>query len=950
MFNQMRVPDNRLGRALPGAWDCLLLCLVILLAFWAIGPAGRVLAGGDLFTYFYPYWSAATRALRAGRLPLWNPDLFMGVPFLANSQAGLLYPPNWLLWLSMPAQRSLHWSVILHLCLAATGAYLYARGALRLGRLGAWTAGAALVLGGYLGAQVEHVNQLQALSWLPWLLLLYDRAVRQRGGLAVPALAAAVAMTLLAGHTQAAFIVLVGLGGYGLAGVDRRSWRRRVAVLAGAAAVGVLLAACQLVPAFELAAFSVRAGGLPFAERLSFSLSPVYLARALLPGYSRPVEPENIEYVATVGVSGLFLVACALAAGRKSLRDSGPLRGLLFLAGLGWFLALGLYNPLYWPLARFVPGFAHFRVPARWLALWAWGGAALAGMGIEQLAQGRVKLTSRSALALVPLAVLLLWGALGGRVAGVTAALWLAAAALAAALFWLARQRERLGRLAALGLLALLCGELLLSARTLPRARATAPQAYTSLRPAVAHLLVAAEEEPPARFLSLSELLFDPGDLPELNLVYGGQLAPGALYDLVVAAKQREVLSPNLPLAFGLPAVDGYDGGLLPLSRYLALQRVFLAPDEVSLDGRLRENIHQVPDGRWLNLLNVRYLITDKVYDAWIDDVFYDLQFRAELSGGERAVVACVPVFRSTALGLVSYMEGAGALGDGVEVGQVAIGFADGVTRTFPLRAGVETAEGLVSATVVHGPAPVGGHFWPGQPEGNDYVVRLRWDEPAVPVSVQVRATLPQGRLVVRGVSLVDERSGSFHSLVISDRGRFCLAHSGDVKVYENLDVLARAFVVHRARAVEGEAAALAWMQRPDFDPAAEVVVEGRDALALDVAGAESVRIVDYRPERVEIAVELAAPGYLVLSDAAYPGWRAWVDGVEAPLLSADLLFRALYLDPGPHQVVMVFQPAAVRWGALLSGLGGVGWGGLLLGGWRKRRRSLPGDAADRDP
>ena len=48
------------------------------------------------------------------------------------------------------------------------------------------------------------------------------------------------------------------------------------------------------------------------------------------------------------------------------------------------------------------------------------------------------------------------------------------------------------------------------------------------------------------------------------------------IYDYVVSAKRQEILAPNLPLAWRLYAVDGYDGGLLPLARYVRLQRLFL--------------------------------------------------------------------------------------------------------------------------------------------------------------------------------------------------------------------------------------------------------------------------------------------------------------------------------------------------------------------------------------
>jgi hypothetical protein len=933
-------------------WDLLGpvgLWAAILLAFWRIGPAGRVLAEGDLFTYFFPYWSEATRALASGRLPLWNPVLFMGVPFLANSQVGLFYPLNWPLWLLLPAHRSLHWSIILHLGLAATGTYLYGRSSLRLRPWGAWAASIALALGGYLGAQVEHINQLQALAWLPWLLLVFDWAAGRSmapastmtGTVArTGALAALVTLVLLAGHTQSAFIVMLGLVIYGLVpwggapGDARRApLARRSAVLLMAGVLGAALAAVQLVPTFELTQHSVRAGGLPFNERVSFSLSPVYLARALLPGYDRPVEPENIEYVATVGVVGLGLavLGAAQAVARRKEGAGLPFRVLL-LAAVGLLLALGLYNPLYLLLARFVPGFAHFRVPARWLALWAFGAAMLLGVGVDRLARRDLPCGRRAATGAAGLALLLTWGAVGGHAGLPTVVGWVTACVLAGLLAWVCRAAWGRPRLAALGAVALVTAELALSARTLPHARATAAGAYTSLRPAAAHLVAAAEEgQPPGRFLSLSALGFDPGDLPELRLIYGHQLSPDALYALVVATKQREVLSPNLPLVFGVPAVDGFGGGLLPLSRYLTLQHAFLPADVVSLDGRLRENLAGVPDGRWLSLLDARYVITDKVFDAWIDGVFYDLQFGASLEAGEAADVAYVPPFDATAVGLVSYLEGAAEVPDGTPVGEVTVGFAAGTSRTFSLRAGVETAQGLYGAEVAHAQAAIGGHFWPGQPEGVDYVARLRWEEAASPTSVAIRSTLPQGRLVVRGLSLIDERTDSFQSLVFSDRGRFRLVHSGDVKVYENLEVMGRAFVVHRASTAPDDAAALTRMRAADFDPSREVVLEGGAALEIDAQGADQVRILSYAPERVTVTLDLAAPGYLILTDANYPGWRAWVDGEPVEVLTADLLFRAVRVGAGTHQVTLTFEPRSVRVGALLSLLASVALIGLWL-------------------
>ncbi|MCX7680454.1 MAG: YfhO family protein [Anaerolineae bacterium] len=935
-------------------WALVLLAGTVIACFWRIALAGRVLAGGDILTYFYPYWAEATQALRAGRLPLWNPYLFLGAPFLANSQVGFFYPLNWPLWLLWPPHRSVHLSIVLHLMLAAFNGYAWGRCSLHMGRWGAWTLGMAFALGGYLGAQVEHLNQLQGLAWLPLALLIWDRGWRATGGLAL-----LFGLVLLAGHMQTAFILFVGVGLYGLSTVvsdeDRghrwsvlgRRAGHALARLAVAGVVGGALAAVQLVPSWELSRLSIRAGGLPFNERLSFSLSPLYLGRALLPGFDEPVPPQHIEHVAYIGVVGMMLALLGL----DSLvveRLPRRWRGVLAMLLTGLFLSPGLYNPVYVLLATFVPGFTDFRVPARWLALYALGIAALAGYGIEAL-RARRPIARRSALLCITVPLLLaMWAVAGtrlgsawqvGRLTGISWAIGIAAAAAL-----LLADRHTPG-VAVYGLVTLLGVELFMAAAALPHTRATAPQAFTELRPAIAHLLAAGNRETPApRFLSISDLTFDPGDLPEIRLLYGPQLSPPALYDYIIAAKQKEVLSPNLPLAFGIPAVDGYDGGLLPLARYVMFQRVLLGGDEGSIDGRLREQLAAVPEVRWLKLCHVRYLITDKLRDAWLDGVFYDLQFRATLEHGEASSVAHIPPFKATALGLVSYLEGGASLAQGTPVGMVEIGWEGGLTHTFELRAGEHTAEGLYGPHVAHSQAQVGGHFWSGEPRGNDYVTRLRWPSPAVPRSITVRATLPEGRLVIRGISLVDERTGSFQSLVLSEQGRWRLVHSGDVKVYENLEVLPRAFLVHRARiSGESDESTLQQLSAEAFDPAREVLLTDGEALDLPPPQEmESVTVRRYTPEQIALEVRAARPGYLVLSDAWYPGWEARIDGQRVPIRRANLLFRAIAVDAGVHTVEFTFRPRSVLIGLVISLAGSAALLAAALAAYRKGAAAQP--------
>ncbi len=99
----------------------------------------------------------------------------------------------------------------------------------------------------------------------------------------------------------------------------------------------------------------------------------------------------------------------------------------------------------------------------------------------------------------------------------------------------------------------------------------------------------------------------------------------------LVDTKLKEVLAPNQSLIWGIPSIDGFDGGLLP-TRYYSAFSTLLTPDGTpTVDGRLREALALedcrgacIPDLRILNLSNMAFLITDKVYDLWQDGISYD--------------------------------------------------------------------------------------------------------------------------------------------------------------------------------------------------------------------------------------------------------------------------------------------------------------------------------------
>jgi hypothetical protein len=184
------------------------------------------------------------------------------------------------------------------------------------------------------------------------------------------------------------------------------------------------------------------------------------------------------------------------------------------------------------------------------------------------------------------------------------------------------------------------------------------------------------------------------------------------------------------------------------------------------------------------------------------------------------------------------------------------------------------------------------------------------------------------GPITLNGLSLIDERSGAFQSLTL---GPYRLVHSGDVKIYENLSVLPRAFVAGRSDFANDEGAlALLSSSRVDFDPAQTVVLSDDQSVPrIENGRSSAATILSYAPEAVTIQAE--GPGYLVLTDAYYPGWQATVDGEPVDILRADVMFRAVALPAGAHVVEFVYRPWWLGVGMLLSGLSWLAVAGLLL-------------------
>ena len=858
---------------IPSVWVALapgLLFAAITTALcWRLLSGQFVVTGYDTLTYFYPYRAYAGEVIRSGQLPHWNPYLFYGVPFLANIQTAVFYPLNALFYFLEPI-IALNWSVILHLFLASFFAYLWLRHSLAVVRPAATVGGTLFGFGGFVGAQVGHLNQLNAVVWLPLVLFTFHRSVSRGSGRWTVVTGVILATQILAGHSQESYMTVVTLAAYGawlgLSGRGR-PWRRVVRVfgrwpvgcarrLAATATallalvVSVILAAAlasvQLFPTGELTGLSTRGGGLAFGEAVSFSLPPTELPVGLLPAYGL-TGPTSTEYIGYVGVVGLLLagIGLLLRFGEGTTR----LWGAVALAAL--LLALGKYTPVYGLLFPYLPGLDLFRVPARWLMVWSLALAALASLGLDRLwgtaQKGRGAALARlAALAAVGAAVVLALFPLQqlGSATIPSALVWrwvlLAGVTLALAAAAAASNGNGLGRRRVLTILlgVVAVGELVVASRGLEYSRPNPAEVYAGDRPALQHLRT---QPRPQRLLSIASTAYEPYDTHVLLEPYRDRLPATELQSILVHTKYQDILTPNLPLAHGIATIDGYDGGVLPLRRYADFKSLALPSGPLAPDGLLRDQVDEVPSQRLLQLLGVTAVVTDSLADLEVNTVPFNVGQVVELSRRQpRYWFSPGQPRQITQVSFVTTMHA----GLDVPASQPVLRFrvyaADGTMAMASAVAGEQLADArvLAGASGAHGrPALVRQLPGEGAPLAAVAIMDLHFPNDLRPVNrpitvsrveVELLADAPVVRL--HGLTLIGPSPTGinrplFQPIALSDDDYLELTMLPNQNVYTHRTALPRAYLVHTAWLAPDGAPTLQLLQDEAFTPGREAVL-----------------------------------------------------------------------------------------------------------------------------
>ncbi|MCL4541405.1 MAG: oligosaccharide flippase family protein [Chloroflexi bacterium] len=374
--------------------------------------------------------------LLRGHLPLWNPDMLGGAPFLAAGQYQVLYP--FVLWfVIMPIAYAYSFYTVSQLGLAAVFAYLYLR-SVGEGRLGAVLTGVVFSLCSSLLTSVLWPQMIGAMVWLPAILACVELTMRGLGvrepareqhrpvlvisGVVLGALA--IGLEVLAGHLEITFYVLSTTSVYCLwhllrIVLQRLSWRQVTSTAAWLLTMGILgvgLSAVQLLPFAEEISRNFRANSVTLADVRGWALPLRQLVTFIIPDFfGNPTVHHYVDLFSFhirqpgLGVDGrsswppdtafwgiknyveaasyVGIIPLALAPLGVMIRRNRISYFFAVLVVISLLLAFG--SPLYAILFRLVPGFTQIHTAFRWVYVYSFSIAVLSGIGLNSIFQHR---------------------------------------------------------------------------------------------------------------------------------------------------------------------------------------------------------------------------------------------------------------------------------------------------------------------------------------------------------------------------------------------------------------------------------------------------------------------------------------------------------------------------------------------------------------------------------
>ncbi len=405
---------NRLDWLIAIAIGCALS-----LGIWHELLTGGGIVGGDTYPYFFPQKQVMADGFSRGELPLWHDRTGLGYPLHAESQAGIFYPTNQLLYRLFTVNTAYNVSILLHYVLAFVFAWRFCRSQ-ALSNSSALLAAMVFVYG-WFPARLSLEWSIIGGVWFPCCLWLTERLINRPCRSAGCLLALAFGTHLLAGHFALAFITQLCCLGYALltgSRIRENSERegtltssatrpqtpvsrvRGGMLVTGAIAAGVCLAAVQLIPTLELRQLSQRDGSNATFNPAYGHMPPVYLSQLVASWWywhspeivqsQKMKEPSllksnadtnQVEAHLYVGLIPLGMVLCLLQYPVRQRLRTVHWKAWLILSGAAIVYAFGWFVPV----MKYLPGFGFFMGPARYTIVATMGLAIVAGLVLDAI-------------------------------------------------------------------------------------------------------------------------------------------------------------------------------------------------------------------------------------------------------------------------------------------------------------------------------------------------------------------------------------------------------------------------------------------------------------------------------------------------------------------------------------------------------------------------------------
>ncbi|MSO19509.1 MAG: hypothetical protein EXQ56_03460 [Acidobacteria bacterium] len=370
----------------------IVLALLTLIFYSRILFTNRAIIPWDAVDFFYPLLGYVHEELRHFRLPLWTPFNFAGYPVIADPEAQIFYPPNWLMLVSRLfyplSYKLLEIQIVVHYFLAGLSMYWLVKDWTKK-HLPALIAGVIYMFSGPLTTHAQHQSIVNALGWFPLVFLLARRALHGRDWRAGALAGGAYGMVCLTGHYQHAVYLGLLLFLYffyeACAGADRKIlWPHWILLLGTIALIGAGLAMVQLIPAAELGALSIRSQLTP--EVMAGGRDPRYLWTYFLPNFFGEFHGAQLRLIpwpsyqiAFISVPGCVLALVGLV--EMARRKNFFWLGMIIVFSLA---SLGTNGPFF-KLNYSLPLLKLFRNIFIFVNLAIFSAAVMAGVGAAAL-------------------------------------------------------------------------------------------------------------------------------------------------------------------------------------------------------------------------------------------------------------------------------------------------------------------------------------------------------------------------------------------------------------------------------------------------------------------------------------------------------------------------------------------------------------------------------------